>query len=127
MLSILHKTDEAGAFAAGIRPLRLTGEIQHQIMIESAQMLCTTEQQAKTHHGGFKDKVFTRILQRIPTVNDLQFAAVKWADGLRGEMGIRQHDGGNLPTTVARQLSAAIGLKFIPEHMRASGSKETLL
>ena len=34
-------------------------------------------------------------------------------------MGIRQHDGGNLPTTVARQLSAAIGLKFIPEHMRA--------
>ena len=44
MLSILHEADEAGALSAGIRPLRLPGEIEHQIMIESAQMLCPTEQ-----------------------------------------------------------------------------------
>ena len=50
MLSVLHETDEAGTFAVAICALGLPGEIQHQIMIQPAQVVRAAQQKTKTHH-----------------------------------------------------------------------------
>lgn len=92
-------------------------------MIEVADLLCATHEEAEADDGGFKDEVVAGVFEGVATIEDLEAAAVEGADGLGGEACTKDGDAGDLAACFAVDVAFAVGLEFVPDDLGACAAE----
>ncbi len=72
------------------------GDLEEELVIEFAAGKAAIEEDAETEHGGFEAEVFTGLAPVLSAIKHLETAAVKGADGLRGESSGGKTNGGDV-------------------------------
>jgi hypothetical protein len=109
--------DEAGTGAFGVSALGAFGDLDEELVIQSAAGEAAIQQQAETENGGFEAEVVSGLTPVLAAVEHLEAGGIKGSDGLGGEAGGGEPDGGDVFARLMGCRWGAVRAELIPDNL----------